>query len=191
MKISKTPQYNINSKGTIQRKSFSNKFLNSGDLFEKKITTSTKESSQFFAEILKTEVPAYKTLDDFKKPILGFIGKSQAEQALAFKSSGEIQQQTLNCIQLAANYIIQQTEAGNVAKTENSMGSAYCEFNNGITVEAYEDPRLSNYALKYSPLKTLTLGLKGSYEKIVLQAYDNACNAAIFKIFDLIEKIRP
>ena len=49
MKISKTPQYNINSKGTIQRKSFSNKFLNSGDLFEKKITTSTKESSQFFA----------------------------------------------------------------------------------------------------------------------------------------------
>ena len=47
MKISKTPQYNINSKGTIQRKSFSNKFLNSGDLFEKKLQQAQKNLRNF------------------------------------------------------------------------------------------------------------------------------------------------
>ena len=123
------------------------------DTFEKTAKNAVQKLNKKFVEIIGTDsIPVYKSVDDFKKPIFGFIGKSQAEQALLHNSSDDIQKATLKAIQS----------------------------------EPYS---ISEYAMKYDPKKTLTLGLKNSSETLKLKAYNNECSSAIFNIFRLLEKI--
>ncbi len=160
------------------------------DTFEKTTQKAAQKINEKFLEIVGTDnIPIYKSTSDFKKPVLGFIGKSQADQALQFNSSVDTQKATLECVKNIKKYLEQQIADKNVAKTSKTIGSAFCEFKNGVTLDVYEPYSFSEYAMKYDPKKILTLGLNNSKEQIALKAYNQECNSAIFEFFRILEHL--
>lgn len=189
------PQQIIHGLDAIKKTSNGRNFYKSNalgsDTFEKALNTVKTKTAQIFSQILDTDnIPVYKSAEDFERPILGIIGKSQIDKALAFNSSNEVQGQTLKCIEDVQKYIAEQVKANNVSKAVNNYASAYCKFNNGISVTVHEPYRVSDYAMKYDPLKTLTLQFDSSNEELYLKAYNNECDAAISKIFGMIEDMK-
>lgn len=160
------------------------------DTFEKTTQKAAQKINKKFIEILGTDnIPIYKGTNDFKKPLLGFIGKSQADQALQFNSSDDVQKATLECVKNVKKYLEQQIADKNVTITSKTMGSTFCEFKNGLTLDVYEPYSWSEYSMKYDPKKILTLGLKGSKEQLMLKAYNQECNSAIFEFFRILERL--
>lgn len=154
------------------------------DTFTKSVSF-TGGHDKRFQEILNLEdLPEYKESKDFKKPLLGFIGKSQAQQACEYNSSKEIQQKTLKCIQDVRKYIKAQGKEG-IVKSNIDIADAYIEYENGLTVYVCEPHRM--YAKEYDPLKYMRIGLKDSDENICLKAYSKECDHLLL---DVLEEMR-